>query len=116
MKSIEEINKIVQNHERRISALEKPRVKKNTVVPLGIKSRYKPGSTIEKILSLISAKFFDRPRTIKNIISELKNKDIHMKASDLTLPLRKIVRKDLLKRTKENADGSASKNWLYVKV
>jgi hypothetical protein len=74
---------------------------------------YKQGSTIDKILKLDKEHFFNTPKTISEIIKELKSKDYHLKASDLTLPLRKIVRKNILKKTKENQDGSESKNWMY---
>lgn len=108
-----EIKKILENHEKRITALEG---RKTSKPDTKTKNWYKPGSTIEKIISLIEDGFFNTPRTISEIISELKTKDYHLKASDLTLPLRKIVRKGLLVRTKRNADGSLPKNWLYAKV
>lgn len=108
-----EIKKILENHEKRIRALEG---KKEIKTVQKVRTWYKSGSTIEKIVLLIEEGFFSTPRTIAQIISEFKTKDYHLRASDLTLPLRKIVRKDLLKKTKKNADGSASKNWLYVKV
>lgn len=113
MKNLKEINKIIQNHELRLIALEG---KKKTTIIRKEESWYKSGSTIEKVVNLISEKFFNEPRTIGDIVSELKIKDFHLKASDLTLPLRKIVRKELLKKTKKYADGSVSKKWLYVKV
>lgn len=106
------IFRMLKNHEKRISALEKRPIKTGSK----IKTWYKSGSTIEKIILLIEEGFFRIPRTIGEIISELKTKDYHLRAPDLTLPLRKVVRKELLKKTKINADGSQSKNWLYVKV
>lgn len=106
-----EIKKILENHEKRISVLEG---EKSVKIKSKVKTGYKKGSTTEKIVSLLKEGFFNEPRSISNIISELKTKDYHLKASDLTLPLRRIVRKKLLKRTKMNADGSHSKNWLYV--
>jgi len=113
MKNLKEINKIIQNHELRLTVLEG---KKKTTSIRKEESWYKSGSTIEKVVNLISEKFFNEPRTIGDTVSELKTKDFHLKASDLTLPLRKIVRKGLLKKTKKYADGSVSKKWLYVKV
>jgi uncharacterized protein (UPF0335 family) len=107
------IFKILQDHEKRLAALEG---KKFAKTKEKAKTWYKQGSTIEKIILLIEEGFFNIPHTIKEIIAELKTKDYHMKASDLTLPLRKIVRKGLLKKIKRNADGSPSKNWLYMKV
>lgn len=76
---------------------------------------YKKGSTMHKILVLMEEGFFDNPKTISEIIVELKSKDYHLKAPDLTLPLRRIVRKNMLARTKKNSDGSESKNWMYIK-
>jgi hypothetical protein len=77
---------------------------------------FKPGSTADKVISLIEEGFFDQPRTIGEMISEFKAKDYHFKPSDLTLPLRKIVQRGFLKRSKINADGTPSTNWLFVKV
>jgi len=77
--------------------------------------KYKKGSTIHKILILKEEGFFDSPKTISEIVAELKSKDYHLRASDLTLPLRRIVRKSILIRTKKNSDGTESKNWMYVK-
>jgi len=108
-----EINKILQNHEQRISDLERRGVSKKI---FRIENWYRPGSTIEKIIALIKEGFFNDPKGLKEIISRLKERDFHLKASDLTLPLRKIVRKRLLEKTKKLPDGSVSKKWLYKKV
>ncbi|MBI2657144.1 hypothetical protein HYX08_00445 [Candidatus Woesearchaeota archaeon] len=77
-------------------------------------SRKKQG-TVEKILSLGTYEFFKEPKTIKEIIEKLAEKDFHFRASDLTLPLRKIVRSGKLKKTKDFANGQKSKIWMYVK-
>lgn len=113
MKSLKEINNILQDHERRLAILEGKKRVDNTKKE---QFWYEPGSTIEKIANLISENFFNEPRTIGDITSELKTKDFHLKASDLTLPLRKVVRKGLLRKTKKCADGTLSKKWLYAKV
>jgi predicted transcriptional regulator len=113
MKNLAEINDIIRDHERRLAALEG---KKAVVSKDNGKSWYRAGSTIEKVVNLVSEKFFNKPKTIGDIISELKSRDSHMKPGDLTLPLRRIVRKDLLRKTKKNIDGSSSKKWLYIKV
>lgn len=112
-KELSKLLKIVDNHEQRIRALEG---NKEIKLREKTKSWFKPGSTIEKIVLLIEGGFFKIPNGISEIIAELKTKDYHLKAADLTLPLRKIVRKGLLERTKKRADGSTSKIWLYVKV
>ncbi len=113
MKNLKEINKILQNHERRLTALEDKKINAKKEKK---KVWYKLGSTTEKIVMLIEQKFFDKLHSISETISELKTKDYHMKASDLTLPLRRVVRKGLLKKTRKRTDGSQSKTWLYIKI
>lgn len=113
MRDLGKIIKILQDHEKRITSIEKKNVPKIT---LRANSWYKSGSTIEKIVILIGEGVFNKPKNLKEIISKLKAKDYHLKASDLTLPLRKVVRKGLLGKTKEMPDGIISKKWLYVKV
>ncbi len=78
------------------------------------KSWFKPNSTIAKITELINEGFLDQNKTIKEIIDKLQSKDYHFKASDLTLPLRKIVRKGLLNKVK-SPDKKQTK-WSYVKA
>jgi hypothetical protein len=111
MKDIKEINKILQDHERRLSVLEN----KKKVVDKK-EAWYKPGSTVDKLVKLISEGFFNKPKSIKEIISKLKERDFHLEASDLTLPLRKVVRKNLLEKTKQLGNGGVSKKWLYRKI
>lgn len=77
---------------------------------------YKKGSTTEKIIALIDEKFFEQNRTVGDIIEKLKSKDYHFKSSELTMSLRIIVRKELLKKTKDLSDGTKSKQWTYVRV
>ena len=109
---IQKIKNLLENHEKRITLLEGKKIQK---IEERKKSWYKPSSTIEKIICLINEGFFNKPKSIGDIVTELKNRDYHLKASDLTLPLRKIVRKGLLKRTKELSDGSKAKKWHYIK-
>ena len=80
-----------------------------------VKTWYRKGSTIEKIIKLADEGFFDSNRTLMDIIEGLKAKDYHLKQSDLTLPLRKIVRKGLLNKTKDLEDGEKSRQWTYIK-
>ncbi|MDE2590909.1 MAG: hypothetical protein KGL95_14735 [Patescibacteria group bacterium] len=75
---------------------------------------YRTGSTTEKLSNLIEDGFFDENRTIKDIITKLKSQDYHFEPKDLTLPLRTIVRKGHLKRTKELQNGIKSKKWTYL--
>jgi len=107
------ILKTLQKFEERISSLEG---KKVNIPKEKTKSWYKTGITIEKVISLLGEKYFDKTKSIGEIAAELKTKDFHLSASDLTLPLRKIVRKGILKKTKTRTDGSVSNKWLYKKV
>jgi len=111
----EETIKRFEAIEKRLNALEgktekRDRIKKES------KTWYKKGGTVDKVVSLIPEEFFDKAKTIKEIVGELKTKDYHLKASDLTLPLRNIVRKNILRKTKKLDNGSESKKWLYIKA
>ena len=112
-KEIKEIMKMLESHNRRILALEgkNPKLKKTKDT-----TWYKPDSTIAKIVGLIQQGFFKQPKNMTEIIMKLKTKDYHLKSSDLTLPLRKIVRKGLLEKTKEVSGGKMSKIWVYINV
>ena len=79
-----------------------------------VENWYKRGSTIEKIISLINKGFFSTNRTLTDIIKQLESLDYHFKSPDLTLPLRKIVRHNLLKRTKDLPNNQKSDVWTYV--
>ena len=111
MEDLKQINKILRDHESRLAILEN---KKKVVDKKG--AWYRPGSTIDKLVKLISEGFFNKPKSLKEIISKLQERDFHLNPSDLTLPLRKVVRKGLLRKTKEFYGGAVSKKWLYVKT
>lgn len=114
LSELQEIKNKLEEHEKRIRLLEGKKISRS---PYKTKEKwYNPGSTIDKILLLIEEEFFNIPHSIGEIVSELKTKDYHLKSSDLTLPLRNIVRKGLLKKTKTKSDSSSSNFWLYVKV
>lgn len=112
---ISEILRALKDHEGRIANLESAKQRGKQELPTPSKDWYKPGSTIAKIIELIERGFFNTPKSLTSIIMDLKTKDYHLESSDLTLPLRKIVRKGLLVRTKNTADNSPSKHWLYAK-
>ena len=103
----------LQSLDKRISLLEG---KHGATSKASSRQWYKSGSTIDKVITLVNEKFFDQTKSIGEITEELKTKDFHLSASDLTLPLRKIVRKGILRKTKTRTDGSASNKWLYEKV
>lgn len=111
MKDLKEINRVLQDHESRLAILES---KKKILDKQA--SWYKPGSTIDKVVKLITEGFFNKPKSLKEIIYKLKEGDFHLEPSDLTLPLRKIVRKGLLRKTKQLFNSAMSKKWLYEKA
>lgn len=108
-----DINKIIEDHEKRISALEG---KKDIKVKPASGAWYKAGSTVDKIVRLVKEGFFKNPKTLSEIISELKTRDHHLEPSDLTLPMRRIVHKGLLKKTKTISSGVKSKKWMYIEI
>lgn len=109
---LKKIENLLAEHENRLSILEGARSVPNQP---GHKKWYRTGSTVEKIIKLLDSGFFNQPRTIADIISELRTKDFHFEAADLTLPLRNIVRKGLLNKTKKKTDGTVSSKWMYAK-
>ncbi len=110
----EDLIKKVQDHERRISALENNRVE---AAPKGRapsatenKSWYKKDSTTAKLIGLLNEGFFDTHRTLGDQVKQFATKDYHFKAADLTLPIRQLVRRNMLKREKIGG------KWAYIKV
>jgi hypothetical protein len=79
------------------------------------KGWYKSGGTTEKVVTLANEGFFDKNRILNDIVEELKSKDYHLKPSELTMTMRVIVRKGLLKKTRDLPDGTKSKKWTYIK-
>ncbi len=75
----------------------------------------KSGSIAGNLNQLIEDGYFDQNRTIRDMIDELKSKDVHYEPSDLTRPLRTLVRGRHLKKTKNLPDGTKSKKWTYIK-
>lgn len=84
--------------------------------PTDAKLPYKKGSVSDRIMKLINGGFFANNKTINDIIKELKSSDYHYKPADLTNPLRRIVRKGLLKKTKTLLNGTESKKWTFIKA
>jgi len=92
----------------------KPSIPKSSKKPHNV-ILFKDGTTGAKIFELIKDSFFDTNRTITEIVQELKTYDYHYKSTDLTLPLRTLVRKNILRKTKDLPSGNNSKLWTYVR-
>jgi len=108
---IKDIIRRLDDHEDRLSALEEAKL---VIGQQKKSSSFKSGSTAAKILDLIQQGYFKLPKSISDIILELKTKDYHLKPSDLTAPLRRIVRKGFLKKSKNMPDGNKSSKWMYM--
>jgi len=48
--------------------------------------------------------FFEKPKNMKNILDELKNRTYYYKAQDLTLLLRNLVQEKILRRVEQKND------------
>jgi hypothetical protein len=121
----EETKKLIENHEERIKTLEellssKTRIKGNRATEhergqirearADSKLWYKPDSTVAKLIGLVSDGFFDEPKTLSEVTVQFAAKDYHYKLSDLTLPVRQLVRRGVLRR--EQRKGK----WAYGKI
>lgn len=104
-----------ETYEGEVDLKKKNKSTSNKPNQKSAKNWYRSGSTTEKIIALIDESFFDQNRTVGNIIEKLKSKDYHFKSSELTMSLRAIVRKGLLKKTKDLPDDTKSKQWTYIK-
>ena len=95
--------------------LNKSKITKKSINTSTKKGSIKKESTGDKITELIAEGYFDTNRTISDIVIGLKTYDYHFKSSDLTLPLRGLVRGKFLKKTKNLPDGTKSEHWTYVR-
>ncbi len=112
----DEIRQRFEDNEKRIAGLEAklygamqepkstPSTKKESKV------WYKPDGTAAKLVGLVNETFFDVPKTLNEVVVQFEAKDYHFKLSDLTLPVRQLVRHGLLRREKKG------KKWTYVKI
>ena len=95
--------------------LNKNKIVKKSITTPPKKRKIRKDTTGDKISQLISDGYFDTNRTISDIVEGLKTYDYHFKSTSLTSPLRVLVRKKALKKTKNLSDGSKSARWTYVK-
>lgn len=112
----EEIRQRFEKNEKRIAGLEAKLygttkdVKNVPSTRVGGKTWYKADGTPAKLVGLVEEKFFDSPKTLNEVVVQFEAKDYHFKLSDLTLPVRQLVRHGLLRREKKG------KQWAYIKV
>lgn len=99
----DKIKKILDEHEERISKLEKALGHKKQ-----IKEKKSP-SVASLIEEFKDEGFFNQPKTLKEIRAELAKNNYHYSITSLTNPLQRLTRQKILGRLLENG------KWAYVK-
>lgn len=102
----EEIKKILDNHEKRISQLEK---KSDVNLRKTKKSPVQRKTISDHLEYLKSEGFFDQPKKLKEIVERLAQEGFHYAPQSLTWSLQKAVQKNILGRMKKE------KKWAYCK-
>lgn len=98
-----DVEKKLENIEKMLKVLTKqPELIKNHKTT-EVKKSGKKGPKYQ-IEELINEDFFVNPKSMRNILNELKNKTFHYKPQDLTLPLRNLVREKKLRRVEQKND------------
>ena len=101
---MEELRKIIEDHERRISALEKQQKPSK-------KSKVVKQETESIILNLKDNGFFNEAKTISQIKDALHTRGKIIKTTSLPYYLLKLVRNGSLKRKQEIIEKK--KTWVY---
>jgi hypothetical protein len=102
---IEEIRKILKDHEKRLENLESSKKKQKTKVEV-VKKKSKTRRDL--IAELIAEGFFKQPKPIGEIADKLTELNYFTKTTDLTRPLEKLVRDMLLRRFRQKGE------WVYI--
>ena len=109
----DEIRQRFEEIEKRMDKLEGKLVqegKKSGEGKPDSKLWYKPAGTVAKLVGLVGEGFFSEPKTLSEVSVAFAAKDYHYKLSDLTLPVRQLVRHGVLRREKKNS------KWAYGKI
>lgn len=100
---LETLKRKLEDHEKRITQLEKPPTRKERRVSA-------KGRTILDMLDQLKVEgFFDQPKFLGDIVTKLAEEGYHYPQSSLTRPLQRAVRDRMLGRLKKNG------KWVYVK-
>jgi len=108
MEDIEKLKKIIESHEVRISKLEKKlSIEKPVVSSITNQNDY---SGIKGgIMLLLDNKFLDEPKSVQEIISEMKREGYYHDRASIDSTLRKVfIKNRTLQRVQEE------KKWKYV--
>jgi len=104
MSELDKIKKKLADHEKRLLKLEgtsssSPKEREKT----------RKKSLTDMFVNLKNEKFFDKPRSVDEIIIKLAQNGHHYPPSSLTSPLQRATRKKILGRMKKDDI------WVYVK-
>jgi hypothetical protein len=105
MTEIQEIKKIIQDHEKRISKLESSH---NAPKPTQKQKAKARKSTRDLLIILKNEGFFKAPRRLSDMVARLVEKNYNVSYGDLTKPLAKLVQSETLERKK------IDKKWAYL--
>jgi len=100
MKEIDDLKKLLKNHEKRISELENLMTSRPSVSSLNDEN---------VILNLIKNRFFDSPKKYGDLITELKRQAKYQKTSKYREILTKLTQEDKLERK------ISDHQWKYIK-
>jgi len=79
-----------------------------------IKSRkWKKRGIMDKLNNLIKGGFFNQPKTIVNLKNRLHKSGLIVKSTDLSAPLLKLIKKEILNRDKKIINKKEV--WIYKK-
>jgi len=71
------------------------------------------GGPRDRLQDLADENFFQNPKSMKNMIEELKNRSYHYKLGDLTRPLQSMTRDKILRRDSiKNEEGKTKLHWV----
>lgn len=105
LSEIEELMKIIKDHEKRISKLESSKKGSRTSKPQK-PNRHK--SITDLLTELKTEGFFKQPKFVNEIVERLAEKTYYYSGSSLTSPLQRAVRSGILGRIKK--EGA----WAWV--
>lgn len=114
-KILKKVEKIYKLSESILADLEEyiPK-KKRSEKQKNIKSRkWKKRGIMDKLTKLLNTGFFDQPKTINDLKEKLHRLGIIVKNTDLSAPLLKLTKKEVLNRDKKTI--GKKEIWIYKK-
>lgn len=105
---VEEIRKILEDHERRIKELENADISKYRLKPKPVKTDY--SGLAGGIRFLINKRFLSEPRTANEIMEELKREGYHYSIASVS----KMLSVNFTKNMKTLSRVKEDNFWKYV--